>query len=620
MKKLGLGILIGVSVLVLSGIVVAQGAMTGYPTEVLPSGVEVKVPEATERSPAFLRIMAPGISSFDKNLYQLKGCKIIHELNDATALDCPAGIQIGGAFEDTVYYIMDMEANVQINADDVWNLGYTGAGVTIAVLDTGIDSDHPELSDSIAGGKGFGYATYEDDHGHGTHVSGIIAANGVDANAKGVAPNSKVWMAKVCNASGSCYSSDIAAAIEYVVKGPDGIINNGDEPAKIMSISLGGGGTSLSNCDTDYLAQKVNWAVGNGVTVAVAAGNTSGRVSSPGCASKAIAVGAVDKTDVRASWSGSGLALDIMAPGVNIYSSVIGGYASWSGTSMATPHISATVALLRQVNPALTDAQIKDALYNTAKDLGATGWDKYYGWGRVDALSAVNYVKPSEPECTIDGDCNDGLYCNGTETCSAAGVCQPGILVDCSALGDQCNNGVCDEATDSCVVQPKTDGTACDDGTYCNGVETCQAGVCTGGATRICDDGKTCTIDSCNEDKDMCEYLWPTCGISDSCCGPECSSANDPDCAVAVKCWSSGYGYLYRNNGQASKFCKCASGIYGYKSYTSKILKSTVYKYVNTVNNEIWDVTPTSSNLPVYQVTCSNGSVYPTDRDYYYPK
>ncbi len=343
------------------------------------------------------RLISLSTSALDKIAYKLKGCEIIHELNDVIALKCPQGIQIKGAFEDEVYQIMDMDANVQINADDVWALGYTGTGVTVAVLDTGIDTDNPELLDSIAGGKGFGYATYEDDHGHGTHVSGIITANGVGGEplgfAKGVSPDAKVWMAKVCNSQGSCYVSDIAAAIEYVVKGPDGVANTEDDSVNIMSISLGGGGTAAGNCDRDYLATKVNWAVINGVTVIAAAGNTAGRVSSPGCASKAIAVGAVDKIDVRASWSGSGLALDIMAPGVGIYSTLPGNtYASWSGTSMATPHISAVVSLLRQKNPTWTNTQIKNALYKTAKDLGNTGWDKYYGWGRVDALKAINYV------------------------------------------------------------------------------------------------------------------------------------------------------------------------------------------------------------------------------------
>jgi len=571
------------------------------------------------------RVMADTTGITDKLIFRIRGCEIIHELSNATALKCPVNIVSKlKVREDPVIHIMDMEANAQINADDVWALGYTGSGVTVAVLDTGIDTDHPELVDSIMGGKGFGYATYEDDHGHGTHVSGIITADGVGGTpsgfAKGVAPDAGVWMAKVCDASGSCYTSDIAAAIEYVVKGPDGIIGNGDEPAKIISISLGGGGTSWANCDSDFLASKVNWAVGNGVTVVAAAGNTSGIVSSPGCASKTIAIGAVDKSDVRASFSGTGYALDIMAPGVSIYSSLPGNtYDSWSGTSMATPHISAAVALLKQVNPALTDAEIKDALYKTAKDLGAAGWDRYYGWGRINVLSAVNYVKPPEPECTVDGECSDGLYCNGTETC-VSGVCKPGTLVDCSALSNQCNNGVCDETADSCVAQPKPNGTSCDDGLYCNTGETCQVGVCTGGLARVCDDAKTCTTDSCSEEKDMCEYLWPTCGILDSCCGPECSSANDPDCAVAVKCWSGSNQYLYRNNGQTSKFCKCASGAYGYKSYNYTLSRKPISYYLDTGNNENWGVASKSSNLPVYQVRCTDGITYRTNQDYYYPK
>jgi len=372
------------------------------------------------------RMIAHTTSFLDKILFKLRGCSISHELSDATAIECPEEVAktLGNVEEDKVYHIMDLGADQQINADDVWALGYTGSGVTVAVLDTGVDKNNPELITSIAGGKGFGYSDYEDDNGHGTHVSGIITADGVGGIplgfAKGVAPDAKVWMAKVCDASGSCYVSDIASAIEYVVKGPDGIINNGDEPAKIMSISLGGGGTSGSNCDSDYLASKVNWAVDNGVTVVVAAGNTAGKVSSPACASKVIAVGAVDKSDARASWSGTGYALDIMAPGVSIYSTLPGNsYASWSGTSMATPHVSATVALLKQANPSLTDSQIKDALYKTAKDLGSAGWDIYYGWGRVDALAAINSILPPTSTTTTTTTTPTTTTTNSTSTTSS---------------------------------------------------------------------------------------------------------------------------------------------------------------------------------------------------------
>lgn len=420
-----------------------------------------------------------------KYCFKIKGCEIIHELKDATALKCPKNIISSlKVREDQVFQIMDMEANVQINADDVWALGYKGEGVIVAVLDTGIDTDHPELAGSIAGGQGFGYAAYEDDNGHGTHVSGIITADGVGGTpsgfAKGAAPDAKVWMAKVCDASGSCYYSDIAAAIEYVV-------NN--SIAKIMSISLGGGGTSGANCDDDYLAQKVNWAVDNGVTVVAAAGNTSGKVSSPGCASKAIAVGAVNKSDIRASFSGTGSALDIIAPGVSIYSSIVGGYASWSGTSMATPHISAVAALLRQANPALTDNQIKDALYKTAKDLGTIGWDKYYGWGRVDVLAAVNYV------------------------------------------------------------------------------------------------------------------ITPT-----------------PTPTPTVKCWSGTNQYLYKAADQAKKFCKCAQGVYGYKTYKTISAIKKVGQYIDANNNEIWTAASSFFRGPIASVTCADSKAYLTNRDYYYPK
>jgi minor extracellular protease Epr len=554
------------------------------------------------------RVIARTSSLTDRILFRIQGCKIIHELNDATAMDCPEAI--ASRFEkDEILHIMDLQADQQIGADKIWP-SYDGSGVTVAVLDTGVDSNHQELSDSIAGGKSFvSYTTsYYDDNGHGTHVSGIITANGVVTNAKGVAPGASVWMAKVCDASGSCYTSDIAAAIDYVV-------NHQTETGSIMSISLGGGGTRAANCDSDYLASKVNWAVSNGVTVVVAAGNTGGIVSSPACASGAISVGAVDKSDVRPSWSGSGSALKIVAPGVSIYSSLPGNtYASWSGTSMATPHVSATVALMKQKNSNLIDSQIKSILYSTAKDLGSAGWDKYYGWGRIDAYNA--YLAVEQPTCSSDTQCDDGLYCNGVEKC-VGGVCQAGTAVDCSSSSNQCNNGVCDEATESCIAQPKPDGTSCSNGFYCTVGENCQSGACVGGSARVCDDGEACTADSCSEGTDSCQYVWPACSLVDGCCGPECNSGNDPDCVVAVKCWSAEYQYLYRNNDQARKFCKCAQGTYGYNSYNYLWARKTVYYYLDSGNNNNWGVSSRSSYLPVYQVTCTDGKIYQTNKDYY---
>jgi len=606
------------------------------------------------------RVMADTTGIIDKVIFKIRGCEIVHELSDVTALKCPTNIISKlKVREDPLLYIMDMEANIQINADDVWALGYTGTGVTVAVLDTGIDTDHPELADSIAGGKGFGYATYEDDHGHGTHVSGIITANGVNANAKGVAPDTSVWMAKVCNASGSCYTSDIAAAIEYIVN------NN---IAKIMSISLGGGGTSRANCDTDYLAKKVNWAVDNGVTVAAAAGNTSGRVSSPGCASKAIAVGAVNKSDVRASWSGSGSALDIMAPGVNIYSTIIDGYDSWSGTSMATPHISATVALLRQANSALTDSQIKDALYKTAKDLGATGWDKYYGWGRVDALAALNWILPDTTppiisnvittnitsiSATVTWTTNEpsnSVVNYGKTTLLGSTISDAAMVTSHSVnLTGLEKNTVYYYEVQSTDASGNT-ATDNNNGAYYTftTLEN-QPPIANAGPDKSAYVGDTVNFDcssSCDPDGTIVSYNWDfgdgTTGSgvtvshiystigdyivtlivadNDGATSTDTALVNISEKPAQVLCWSKTNLYLYRAADQARKFCKCAQGSYGYNSYKYNRSLKTVYKYVDTTDNIKWDVTSLSSYRPIYSVTCTDGKAYPTNLDYSYPK
>lgn len=544
MKKTKLGVLFVVTLLMISGIAIAAG-MNRQPEKVIPSDTLVEVPEqAIDSSPVIERVIAPGTSSFDKVIYKLLGCTVIHELSDATALKCPAGVIISNAREDRIFHIMDLEADVQIHADDVWAEGIDGTGVNVAVLDTGIDTDHPELSDSIVGCETFveGTTTCEDDHGHGTHVSGIITANGVDSMAKGVAPGAGIYMYKVCSAGGSCYESDMMAAMESAVL----------TDAKVMSISIGGGNFAGENCDSDPLAAKVNWVVNQGITVAVASGNDQFFVSSPACASGAVAVGAVDKNGLMAYFSNFGPSLDIVAPGVDIYSSIIDGYASWSGTSMSTPHVSGTVALVLDANPSLIVEEIKTALYETADPInpdsvcygvvrqrGAAVWigevectSDNYGAGIVDAYGAVNYYVPPEPECAVSEDCDDGLYCNGAETC-VSGFCQSGTPVDCSYL-DQCNDGVCDEELDKCITQAKTDGTSCEDDLFCTENDYCSAGTCLSGTSKTCDDGESCTTDSCNEDLDVCKNIWPECGLDDECCGPLCDSTNDADCVAGV--------------------------------------------------------------------------------------
>ncbi len=354
---------------------------------------------------------------FDENKTELQqmGYTIIRELNDAVVVKNTARtdnlttqefntsqIQTFNAIPDKKYTTIDFYSNEQINVSYAWSSGYTGKNITVAILDTGIDYNHQQLNDSYAGGYDFVNKDGDplDDNGHGTHVAGIITANSGDV--KGVAPNASIWMGKVCDAHGECYISDVAAGIEYVVK------NN---ISRVISMSLGGSGTTKENCDYQFLAKKANWAVSKGVTVVAGAGNNPSFVAIPACASEVIAVGAVNQDNQKASFSGTGNALDIMAPGVGVLSTLPSGSGKMTGTSMATPHVSGAVALLFQLKPGLNTTEVAQALYTNAVDLGAEGWDDQYGWGLLDAKALFTEPETGpEPETEehkgdFDGNC-----------------------------------------------------------------------------------------------------------------------------------------------------------------------------------------------------------------------
>ncbi|NOX71689.1 MAG: S8 family peptidase [Candidatus Micrarchaeota archaeon] len=524
------------------------------------------VPLADEKG-QFARFITEALTDKDIETIKKSDCKIVHKLNGRVSFECPKNAKspIRNAKKARVFHIIDLEADKQIEADKVWAEGIDGSGVDVVVLDTGVDATHAELQNSIKGCVSFvSGETCDDYNGHGTHVTGIITADGiytVDSNkATGVAPGAGVYMLKVCGSDGYCYEDDMMAAMEYAV-------NNLD--ARIMSISIGGGNYG-SHCDSDPLAAKVNWVVDNGYTVVVAAGNDGSGVSSPACASKAIAVGAVDSDGLLADWSNYGSALDIVAPGVSIlstYSCVAAGdcssnwYAYMSGTSMSTPHVAGTVALLLDADPYASTDDIKTALYSTADPAtckicrwvwnGKCYWPRYVpctsdkqGAGIVNAYKAYQYITSIAPECTSDADCDDGLFCNGAESC-VSGSCQPGVPIDCSSLDDQCNTGVCDESLDACTAQPKADGTPCDDGLFCTVGDSCQDGACMGGAQMNCNDGNDCTTDSCDEENDICEHTNVPdgtlcddglfCTIDDICSGGICAGS-DRDCSDGVSC------------------------------------------------------------------------------------
>lgn len=286
----------------------------------------------------------------------------------------------------------------QVGAPEAWAAGYDGTGVTVGVLDTGIDAGHPDLADKIVGSQTFiAGAEVTDGHGHGTHVASTIAGTGAasDGMRQGVAPDADLLIGKVLNDNGSGSASGIIDGMEWAAQ----------EGADIISMSLGGSVTD----GTDILSTAVNeLSAGGGPLFVIAAGNsgpTAGTVAAPGAAESALTVAAVDKSDAMAEFSSRGprigdlgLKPDIAAPGVAIGAAraegtVLGSpidefYTRANGTSMATPHVAGAAAILAEQHPDWTSAQLKDALSSTAVDLGAGVFAQ--GSGRLDIARAVD--------------------------------------------------------------------------------------------------------------------------------------------------------------------------------------------------------------------------------------
>jgi subtilisin family serine protease len=277
-----------------------------------------------------------------------------------------------------------------INAYDVWNMGYDGSGVTICLIDTGIDPNHCDFpSGKIVAWRDVVnyYTTPYDDHGHGTHVASIAAG---EVYPKGVAPGASLMCCKAVNSSGSSSATQVIQGIDW------GVYNGAD----VESLSIASN-TNSCNDGTSSMSQEANWAVDQGVVLVVAAGNGAGvcKIGIPGDAEKVITVNACDKSRNLASFCSTGPTCDdrakpdVVAPGVSIYAADAGTSCSdvpMSGTSMSTPHVSGIVALMLDARPSLTPTQVKNVLGYTSTDMGVEGKDLHWGWGIVDAYYAVN--------------------------------------------------------------------------------------------------------------------------------------------------------------------------------------------------------------------------------------
>jgi len=292
-------------------------------------------------------------------------------------------------------------ANVkQVKADAFWTqFGTRGAGVVVAIIDTGIDYTHPALAGRVAGGYDFVNKDDDpmDDNSHGTHVSGIVA--GRSDVLLGVAPEATLIAYKVLGAGGSGKESDVLAAVERAVD-PNGDGDTRDH-VDVANLSLGGAGSP-----DDPVCVAIDNASALGVVFAIAAGNSGGghSIGSPGNARTAITVGAVDSTDAVASFSSRGpntkdltVKPELCAPGVSIVSSLPGNrYGPLSGTSMATPHVAGAAALLRAAHRDWTPDRVKAALIAATNDIFSSEV-MATGGGRIDVLGAGGATIVADP-------------------------------------------------------------------------------------------------------------------------------------------------------------------------------------------------------------------------------
>jgi len=370
-----------------------------------------------------------------------------------------------------------IRADADIDMVEAWDITVGSPNVQVAVLDSGVDCNHPDLDAKCVNNEDYVSITYNsygdripeltDVIGHGTHVAGII---GMETNngggGAGIGWDTRLGSFKVCYAEtfldiilgSNCLDSDIAAGINRLIE---------LGTYHVMNMSFGGDASPV-------IEAAITAAFESGIVPVAAAGNTGNwlRVY-PAAYSNVVAVGSVSPVDDRSSFSTFSTAedswVDLLAPGDPILSTVPGSFCgtagsdcfAWKqGTSMAAPHVSGVASLVwsqilakdpSNSNKSANRDEVIRRLRDCADHTGAMGqnmliWSHY---GRLNAYGAVTCEGVVNEGCTGDEDCNDGLYCNGVETCNiSTGMCQPAVDVPC---GD---SETCDENSDVCVNPP----------------------------------------------------------------------------------------------------------------------------------------------------------------------
>lgn len=346
-----------------------------------------------------------------------------------------------------------------ISAPEGWDIETGDSNIIIAIVDTGVDLDHPDLEGKIPPDSGYDFVNdsslADDDNGHGTHVAGIAAASSNNQmGVTGVSWNSYIMPIKVLDSAGLGWEDDIAS----------GIIFAADTGARVINLSLGG------YVYMPTVEDAVNYAHELGCVVCAAMGNDSdGTLNYPAVSTNTIAVGSISSSGQRSGFSNYGSHIDLVAPGNLIYSCYNNGaYAYDSGTSMATPHVSGLCALLLSWNSSLTPAEVKTAMCSTADDVttgsATAGWDIYTGSGTINVYAALSSVPEGLPDTNtakIGNNCFDPttgskavIYYDVSETDDGAAV----TIKVYNMIGEEIVTLVNGAATDSGSYSVEWDG------------------------------------------------------------------------------------------------------------------------------------------------------------------
>lgn len=384
--------------------------------------------------------------------------------------------QAGQIADNAPDYFPDCTVDADIDLQEAWDLTTGSNNVTLAILDTGMKIDHPDMQGRIVGQKDFVNNDNDatDDNGHGTNCGGIFFAtgnnNGLHA---GVNWGSPALIAKVLGANNSGQWTDLA----------DGIIWAVDNGADVISMSIGGQGAPQA------LADAVQYAYSNNVVLIAASGNSNANTPSfPSSYPQVISVGATTCNDHRVNnniWgSNYHSTIDLVAPGSYIYglNSDNNDSGRWyGGTSMACPMVSGAVSLMLSLNPNLTVEEVRTILRYTAEDQvgnpseDTPGFDIYYGDGRLNVRAAL---ESASENCNLGAACDDGDPCTTGTTFQQFCFCGGGTF-----LPDADNDGVCDIEDECSTLDDTLLGQPCDDGDACTSGETWSAVTCscTGG-------------------------------------------------------------------------------------------------------------------------------------------